>query len=150
VSGRDLLTGVVAGVVAAIIWALLVLAYRWWRRQQNFKHLAGTYRVTRKSTGEPQPETVSISVRGNVLGVEYEGLVASDGVASAASGEIVMNEQLPSSGRGHYWQDTPGKARGWGFYDAQLVDDGTILVHQTFSDTSERAVLVGYEWTPVR
>jgi hypothetical protein len=144
-SGRDLLTGVVAGVVAAIIWALLVLVYRWRRRQQNFEHLQGTYRVTRKSTGESEPETVSIFVHGNVLRVEYDGL-DDEGIAS---GEIVMNEQLPSSGRGHYWHDTPGKARGWGFYDIQVAGDGTILVHSTFSDTSERAVLVGYEWTAI-
>jgi hypothetical protein len=141
----DLLTGVVAGVVAAIIWALLVLAYRWWRRRQNFQHLQGIYGVTRKSTGESQPETVSICVHGNVLRVEYVGL-DDEGIAS---GEIVMNEQLPSSGRGHYRHDTPGRKRGWGFYDIQVVDDGTILVHSTFSDTSERAALVGYEWTRV-
>jgi len=140
----NLLTGVVVGVVAAIIWALLVLAHRWWRRRQNFKHLAGTYRVTRKSTSERQLETVALTVRGNLLQVEYEGL-ENEGIAS---GEIVMNEQLPSSGRGHYRHDTPGKARGWGFYDVQVIADGTILVHSTFSDASERAALVGWEWTP--
>jgi hypothetical protein len=147
VSCRDLLTGVVAGVVATTVWALLVFpAYQWLRRRRNFQHLAGAYHVTRKSTSKVEPETVSITVHGNVLEVEYEGLVASDGTPSAASGKIAMNEQLPSSGRGHYWQDTPGRARGWGFYEVQLVGDGTILVHSTFSDTSERAVLVGYQW----
>ena len=99
--------------------------------------------MTRKSTGESQQETVSITVHGNVLRVEYDGLDDE----SIASGEIAMNEQLPSSGRGHYRQDTPGRQRGWGFYDVQVIDDGTILVHSTFSDTSERAVLTGWEWT---
>lgn len=106
----DFWFAIVTGVVAALIWWLLVEIIRRWRLRQNFKHLAGTYRVTRKLAPTPEAETLAISVRGCVLYVDYVGL--EDG--GEASAQILMNEQVPTSGAGKYTHTVNGEQL-WGF-----------------------------------
>lgn len=95
VSATDLLTGVVAGVVAAALWTLSAWGYRLWSFKQDFDHLAGKYLVTEKMTGKPAFEAVSIRVDKNILQVDAEGLPDGDSI----TGEIAMNEQLHRSGK---------------------------------------------------
>lgn len=134
-----LVGGVLAGVVAAFIWTLIVAGYRVRRLKREFAPLSGTYRVTRKFTDQPQPETLSITVKKNLLTVQSQG---ADGLYS---GLIAMSEEFPSSGRGHYQHAKDG-AQLWGFWDVQRKDDDTLLVHTTFTKPTQVAVVAGYEW----
>jgi hypothetical protein len=146
VSAGDLLAGVVAGFVAAIIWTLVVWIYRWWRRKQDFGRLSGRYRITRKLAEEPEPQTVCISVSRNLLSVEFENL--SHG--GSASGEIAMNEQLPRSGEGHYSQVMEDGKLLWGFWNVEVKDNDAILVHQTYANpTTFGTVVVGEAWSRI-
>ena len=144
-SGSDLLVGVVAGVVATIIWALGAWIYRERRLRREFHPLTGTYRSTRKLTDQSEPETVSIRVSRNILLVEFEGIPDGDSV----TGEIAMNEQLPRSGRGQYFHVKDG-AQLWGFWDIQVKDANTILVHRTYANPKNHtAVVSGFVWSRI-
>jgi hypothetical protein len=139
----DLLTGVVVGVAAAVVWASLTEALRWWRLRGDFGWLAGTYSSTKKQTEQPDPETVSITVKENILRVEFLGL--PDG--SSVHGKIAMNEQLPTSGKGHYLHHFTNGTRGWGFWDAQASEElRMIVVNTTYAGNTPLAVVQGYEW----
>ena len=141
----DFWFAIVTGLVAALIWWGITWLLRCWRLDQNFKHLAGQYRVTKKLEAEPQTYWVSIKVSGNLMTVTYEDLPEGDSV----TGEIVMNEQLPRSGRGHYHHLKSG-VQLWGFYDAQLTPTGTILVHKTFVlAKKDREEVQAFEWSPI-
>jgi hypothetical protein len=138
-----LVSGVLAGVVAALIWALLVALYRANRLKREFGPLSGTYRVTRKLSDQPEPETVSISVKRNVLTVQSQG-------GDLYSGEIAMSEQFLASGKGQYHQAKDG-AQLWGFWDVQRKDEDTILVHTTYANPqSHAAVVSGFVWKRIR
>ena len=75
-SGRDFLVGLVAGLVAAIIWTVVWTGLvEFWRRRRlrkDFQPLSGVYQVARKGAAQLEPETVSITVRRNVLRVEFD------------------------------------------------------------------------------
>jgi len=43
----------------------------------------------------------------------------------------------------------PGPAEDSQERAGQIATGGSSMDHSTFSDTSERAVLVGWEWTPL-
>ena len=138
----DLVTGVVAGVVAALIWT----GIEWWRRRQrnsvHFGHLGGVFRITKKLAEQPEPETASIKIVGNVLEVDYEGMPEGDSV----HGEIEMSEIFPRSGRGHYLHVWEGKPL-WGVWELQVKDDDTLLLratypnHKTLEETTHGYVL---------
>jgi hypothetical protein len=148
VSLSDLLTGVVAGLVAALAWWLLTWLLRQWRLRRDFAWLAGTYSSTRKLKEQPEPETVSITVDRNILGVEFVGL--PDG--TSIKGKIAMNEQLPLSGRGHYSHDFKDGKQGWGFWDVQVLKESqTILVHTTYAGQTSPplAILTGFVWSRI-
>jgi hypothetical protein len=91
--------------------------------------------VRAKLTSEPEPETLSISVKRNLLRVQSEGTKYPYG------GEIVMNEQFIQSGRGQYTQAYDDDTL-WGFWDVQLKDADTILVHTTYVDARRNAEVV--------
>jgi hypothetical protein len=134
---------VVTGVVAAGVWAALALALRWWLRKRHFGPLAGTYTVTRKLGQTPEPDVVVIRVSGNVL--EVEALCVPN--AESVTGQIVMNEQLWRSGRGHYDHLKTNGDQLFGFWDVQVKDADTLLIHTTFVDqANHRAVVTGYVW----
>ena len=119
----------------------------WDQRRRRLKHsfgpLAGTYQSARKLTNEPERGTVSITVKGNILGVRFGNLAEGESV----TGEIAMNEQLPRSGRGHYWH-LEGGLQMWGFWDVQAVDADTLLVHTTYANHLQPvAVVSGYVWS---
>lgn len=117
--------------------------YRAYRLHHEFAPLAGMYQVTRKLTDQPEPETVSISVKKNFLTVQSHG-------GEVYSGEIAMSEQLPASGKGQY-QHSKGGTQLWGFWDVQLKDKDTILVHTTYADSqSHTAVVSGYVWKRIQ
>ena len=141
----DLLTGVVAGVVVAILWGVSAWIIRWWRRRRDFGVLAGTFRRYGKLGDQPKPETVSITVHKNVLEVQWDGLPDGDSV----KGWIAMNEQFRTSGEGHYEHVKNGKQL-WGFWKVQKKDADTILVHTTYAHhDTETAVVQGHEWRRV-
>ena len=95
--------------------------------------------------GQPEPETVSITVKGNLLSVEFENL--SDG--ELVTGQIAMNEQLPQSGEGLYWH-VKDRAQLWGFWDIQVKDKNTILVHTTYTNhKTHTAVVSGFVWSRI-
>jgi hypothetical protein len=144
-SSGDFGTGTVAGVVAAVLWAAFIWLYRRWRLNHNFRRMTGMYRVTRKHANKSEQELVAIEVKGNVLSVSYENLPNG----GAASGQIVMNEELRTSGAGHYEHLEDG-VQMWGFYDVQLKDENTILVHVKYaSHTEHREVVSGFVWSRI-
>ncbi|MDX6480663.1 MAG: hypothetical protein QOG85_1173 [Gaiellaceae bacterium] len=133
-----LVVGVAAGIVAAGLWAFGERKLRQRRYEGAFGSLSGEFRVTPKLTDKPHRETAVINVRDNVLDVRLAGLPDGD----ASEGEILMNEQL--RGAGHYWH-RKGGADLWGFWDVQVRDDKTILVHTTFvKDTT--VVVEAFRW----
>ncbi|MEP7224987.1 MAG: hypothetical protein ABI783_08520 [Actinomycetota bacterium] len=144
-SGCDLLTGAVAGFVVAILWGVTAWVVRWWRQRRDFGVLDGTYRRYGKLGDEPEPESVSITVDGNVLEVEWHGLPDGDSV----KGWIAMNEQFRTSGEGHYEHVKNGRQL-WGFWKVQKNAD-TLLVHTTYAHyENDVAVVQGHEWRRVR
>jgi hypothetical protein len=41
-----------------------------------------------------------------------------------------------------------GEEQLWGFWDAQVRDDSTLLIHETYSKAETKtAVLSGFRWT---
>jgi hypothetical protein len=132
-------------VVAAVIWAGAVFAYRRWQLRHNFAHLEGVYRISRKGAGEREQEAAWIAVRGNVLHVSLKDL--DDG--GMGNGEIEMNPNLPRS-VGHCWQDKPGHKQLWGFWSVQSHGVGTLLVHTTYAKPGTNDVAVsGYVWEQI-
>ena len=141
-----LVGGVVAGVVAIGTWALLASCRRRWRNHRHFGRLSGRYRITKKVVKEPPVETASIRVKGSVLMVEYEALPNRDG---SVTGEIAMMELFPRSGEGHYSDTRDGKQL-WGFWELQVKDDDTLLVHTSYANHKTLALTVeGFVWTRV-
>src|SRR4051812_39994987 len=108
----DVWGGVVAGLIATV--------------RQKFGRYAGCYLIAGREELAPRPERVAIEVKGNVLAIEFENPPPGDSV----SGRIVMDEQL--RGEGHY-SHVKGGVQLWGFWDIQVRDKRTLLVHTTFS-----------------
>jgi hypothetical protein len=139
VTGADLLTGVVAGVVAAAVWAFLALLNRQ-RRFRRLKRWNGAYRIFEKSKNRAEPETLSIRTTGNLLEVRFANM--PDG--QSVEGQIVMDEQTLKGGKGQY-EHTTSKEQAWGFWEVQLKEPDMILVHTTFT-TRAGPVVRGYVW----
>jgi hypothetical protein len=60
-----------------------------------------------------------------------------------------MSDEFARSGRGHYVRDDDRDA--YGFLELQVVDDNTILVHETWAKPIDRiAVVEGYVWERIR
>jgi len=138
----DFLVAVIAGVVTAVVWTLVGWAVRWVQLKRHFAPLAGRYRVSTKWTKQPRDDSVSISVRANVLNVQYE-----QPQAPAATGLIEMHEKLRTTGKGHY---SHLEGAGWGVWDVQVVDVDTILVDTTYTNPNQLGEIVqGYEWSRV-
>ena len=133
---------ILTGVVAAAVWAAIVYSTGSGNAVLEFSPLADTYTVIRKLGDKPEPETTVIRVRGNVLEVEPHNVPD----AKSVRGEIVMSEQLRRSGRGQYDHVKTNGDQLFGFWDVQLKDDDTILVHTTFAK-DDAAVFTGYVWS---
>jgi hypothetical protein len=132
------------GIGAAVIWALFAGYSAGGSVVRNFAPLAGPYSVRRKLSAAPEPETLTITVRGNVLEVVALNVPG----AQSVGGEIQMSDQLPRSGKGHYEHVELDGTQLWGFWDVQVKDAKTILVHTTFVDQpNHRAVVTGDLWT---
>ena len=128
-----------------MLWALLVWGRRRWRLAQDFGWLNGTYRVTPKLADEPEPGTLSITANKNVLSIKSEP--PGDG---SYTGEVVMNEQLPRSGEGHYWQMKGGLLL-WGLWEVEVVkEEKKLLVHRTYANHKTHAAVVsGFVWEQI-
>jgi hypothetical protein len=130
--------GLVSGLVAAIVFELARSGYKRLRIRRALSGREGMYRIRPKLSKEPWPNPLSIRVRGKVLVVTSE--------ADSYHGEIVMNDELITSGRGHYSQSFEGDQL-WGFWDVQLGDARTILVHRHYADYKTREEVVsGLVW----
>ncbi|MFL5961792.1 MAG: hypothetical protein ACJ757_02720 [Gaiellaceae bacterium] len=131
--------------MATIIWVFGVWLHRKQRFSRDFGRLSGTYRVMRKLADQPEQETVSIGVQRNLLAVEFGDLEDGESV----TGEIVMNEQLHGSGEGYYRHVKDG-VQMWGFWDIQVKDATTILVHTTYANPKTYAAVVsGFVWSRI-
>lgn len=140
VSWSDLAGGVLAGVIATAVWALGL----WWveahRFERAFARLSGHHEVRRKQSSSLEPYTVVVTAKGSVLDVRYDGW--RDG---SCEGEIVMNRER--RGAGHYSSVKKGKQL-WGFWDVQVTDAGTVLVHEIYAKEETKTQIVsGYRWT---
>ena len=140
----DLAVGVVTGIVAALIWALITWEMRRRRLEHDFGPLAGRYRMTRKFGSLPEHEIASIVVDGHLLVVDWEQCDPG----RVVHGEIEMNEQFPRSGRGHY-DDNAVAEQLWGFWDVQVKDPDTILVHTTYATDLHTSVVSGFVWSRI-
>jgi hypothetical protein len=144
VNWHDLWVGGVAGVVATVVWTFGAWLYGWWRLRQAFNWLNGTYDVRRKESPQLEPESVQISVRGNLLHISMQNVPD----AKLIKGWIAMNEQLPRSGRGHYTHLKSNGDELWGFWDVQLAKERkSLFVHANFVDATRGVEVVsGYIW----
>jgi len=138
-----LITGVAAGVIAAIVWAILVWRYRQHGFKHDYQHLAGEYQQFPKLSEAPDPDRIRIQVERNILYVTIDQMA----LGGKANGEISMSEQLRSSGRGHYVHQLDDGRRAFGFWDVQ-VSGAEIFVHTTYSMASV-GVVQGYLWRMV-
>jgi hypothetical protein len=59
-----------------------------------------------------------------------------------------MNHQLPTTARGQY-DDTKDEEQLWGFWDVQIKNHDTFLVHTTYANQQDGLVLQGYIWRRV-
>jgi hypothetical protein len=147
-SWNDFFVAVIGGIVATAIWTLVWSVLVWDRRRRrlrrDFHRLAGEYEVTEKFAASPEPYTALVTVRRNVLHVRWNNARPTESVI----GEIVMDEQIPKSGRGRYHQEFKG-SEYWGFWDLQVEDD-SLLVHTTYADPQARMVFAAYVWRPLR
>ena len=126
--------------MATALWTAVVVFFQRWRLWHQLHQLNGTYQVTPKGATQPDPEeSVVIRVDKNLLVVDYRGLAGGE----SAQGQIAMNEHLPASGRGLY---THGHNL-WGFWDVQVKDTKTLLVHTSYFNAELNALVVaGYVW----
>jgi hypothetical protein len=138
----EIRVGVLAGVVAAIIWAVGAYLYRRYCVSADFHDLADEYTVRKKRRAEPESDTTKIRVAGNVLRVTQEGFEEG----GSAKGEIQMDTSDVRSGKGQYVHDKPGPPILFGFWDVQVMDRDTILVHTTYASTNDTLVFQGYVW----
>lgn len=135
---------IIGGVVAAFLWTLIVLIFWAARRRWSYSRLKGDYEARFKGSDEVQ-WTLKIRVmgRGNRLNVS-----GRNEAGATFRGDIVMSDELADSGRGHYYRDDAPDA--FGFWEVQVVDARTILVHETFADPRNRvAVVTGYMWSRI-
>jgi hypothetical protein len=146
------------GVVAAFVWALLVVIGRWVARAHRFGRFHGRYVVSDKydlipTEGTNAPAVASdgkerdwavIRVRGAVLHVEYHTLAEE-----VATGEIAMDEGLSRVGRGSYVHPSVS-GDGFGFWDVQTDGESNLFVHTTYVRAHAQGTVVqGYTWTRV-
>jgi hypothetical protein len=134
---------VVTGVVAAAFWAFGAYAIQRLRLWLTFRQYAGSYLERRKFPTDPMAERnhLRIEVRRNILAVRFE----RQHQGRTITGDIVMNPQFPRSGRGQYDDHTDARQL-WGFWDVQIKDATTILVHTTYASPEDTAVMQGYIW----
>jgi hypothetical protein len=139
---HDLPIATVGGLVATAMWVGGAAFFRAQRLRHVFGWLEGTYSVTAKLEDRPrESDSITITVKKNVLKVGY-ALAEGD-----AEGQIVMDERLPTSGRGLYWHDKNGNLL-WGFWDTQIRrDEASVLVHTTFAKAQTKAMIAeGFIW----
>lgn len=136
--------GVVIGVAASVAFAIGQRVIDLVRMRRAFGKYHGTWHQTRKFPlpDVPGVETLEISVERNVLSVRFSEAPESH---RSIHGEVMMNKQLRSSGEGHY-DHIEDDEQMWGFWDVQVKDDDTILVHTEYASTDDTPVRQGYIW----
>jgi len=145
VGWENLLGGFVVGVLAIAGWESGKWLIRKLRARTLFGDLAGDYVVTRKHDPDRREQgTYRVTVKENVLTVT----VIDPPEGETITGEITMNEQVPTAGSGHYVHGTPDRLL-WGFWDVQYVKPDTLLVHSIFSDTCDKEAIEGRVWKRV-
>jgi len=120
----DLLVGVIAGVISALLWTLAAPAIWWGRRRRRYGGLRGKFEV-RQRFG-PNRDVLwiaSLIPAGNRL--QVSGARPDSGRHESYQGEILMSEQLSNSGLGHYVRDDEPDA--FGFWRIQMVDNDKLL-----------------------
>jgi hypothetical protein len=138
----NLVTGVAAGTVSAALYAWIQAQRREMRIRSEFAELAGTYSMTRKLGEAPEAERARVTTQGNVLNVVYIDVPRGDSVV----GYIAMSEELTGRGEGYYDHVKRGQQL-WGFWDVQVKDSSTILVHTTYAHpTDHRTVASAFVW----
>jgi hypothetical protein len=144
VDGSDLLVGVIAGVISAVLWTLAVFLFWWGRRRRRYAGLRGTFELRERFMPTHAVHWIaSVTPSGNRL--EVRGSRPSDTGRETFRGEILMSDELSNSGRGHYVRDDEPDA--FGFWQVQKVDDNTLLVLETFANEERRKVTYGEIWT---
>jgi hypothetical protein len=116
----------------------------WLRFRRKFGHLATTYAVNRKWTGELQPYEMRVSLKGkSCLLVTFQGLPDGD----QADAKITMNMET-SAGHGSYTHSKSGK---WlrGDTTVSVAPDGSILEDRTYVHHVDfTPVAQSFVWTP--
>lgn len=144
VTTADVAAAFLVGLAASLAWASSTYLIDRWRMSRTFAKYAGPYRSWRKfptAAGNWEEEDLEITVARNVLSVRF-----SDKPNRDIHGEIVMNRRLPTTGRGQY-DHVKDEEQLWGFWDVQVKDENTLLVHTTYASTIDTVVLQGYIWT---
>jgi hypothetical protein len=95
---RELLIGVVAGIVATLAWTVLMEFRRWIRSRRALRPLSGTYSVARKEATKLEDEQIVVTAKTAALHLEYRGLPNGN----SASGRVPMDERYLASGQGQY------------------------------------------------
>jgi hypothetical protein len=132
----------VVGLVVSAVWAVGLLALWRARRWVRYHGLHGSYQAMRKGTGQTE-WLLTIARSGNRLEV-----AGQDGERARFRAEIIMSDELPGSGRGHYFREDNPDA--FGFLELQVVNSRRILVHETYADPkSFRSVVSGFVWTKI-
>lgn len=136
--------GIIAGVVAALIWALIEAGRRAWRNHKHFARLAGRYSIRPKldlQSDLGNARFVRIRVSGTILQVRFEGMPEGDSV----EGEIAMSELFPRSGEGHYQHSKAGNPL-WGFWKLQVKCPRILLVHHMYVRRDASLITQGFLW----
>ena len=128
---------VVAGVIVALVWALIAYAYLRGRHGSGFTGPPAVNRVVRKLEADVMCEAMLVEVSGNVLTA-----TARDHQDGPYEATIAMSTDLPNSGRGHYTHlkcVDEKMQRLSGFVEVQAIeDDDTLLVHQWYVSQEKR------------
>jgi hypothetical protein len=136
--------GIIAGVVAAFLWAVIETIRRRWRNKRYFSRLAGRYSIRPKlglRSDFGDGHFARIRVSGTILQVTFDGLPDKDSV----SGEIAMSESFPRSGEGQY-QHTKSSEQLWGFWKLQVKNPHVLLVHHMYARRDSTLVTQGFLW----
>jgi hypothetical protein len=136
--------GIIAGVVAALIWALIEAGRHAWLNRKHFARPAGRYSIHPKFDRQSDlgnARFAQIRVSGTILQVSFEGMPEGDSV----EGEIAMSESFPRSGERQYQHSKAGVPL-WGFRKVQVKSPGILLVHHMYARRDATLVSQGFLW----
>ena len=144
--GSDLLAGVTGGVISAALWTLAALSLWRLRHRHRYEGLRGTFELRERFVAADVAVhwIASVIPSGNRL--EVSGSRPPRDVRHGTfRGEILMNDDLSDSGRGHYIRNDEPEA--FGFWQVQKVNNDKLLVLVTFANEERGEVTYGEVWT---